>query len=291
MKCFIAESIPEYLDIIKKIRAENSDIWFRGQPNAAYTLCPSLIRYARPEIKNRLYRTESSIVHMPNNLSVLNYFKKNARSYIKSVPDNDLQWLFLMQHYGLPTKLMDWSEKELVALYFALGEGSNKGKESLWGERTDVDYKTEFLEDGYTDGGCAVFAINPVEFNGMTGNFVSEKMNRQIYNLPDFPDMMHAYVNSLGGAISYLPICIKAVFDDDRIKNQGSVFTFHGFDTRPLDHMGTLADLIYKIFIPFECHKEMYNELKKHGITHSYIYPGLDGLCRQLKEDILERFA
>jgi hypothetical protein len=34
-------------------------------------------------------------------------------------------WLFMMQHYGVPTRLLDWSREALVALLFALGEAVN----------------------------------------------------------------------------------------------------------------------------------------------------------------------
>jgi FRG domain-containing protein len=80
-------------------------IWFRGVSSEKYELLPSVLR---PDDDGLLYK-EGGIYWS---------FKLYNSSYEQN-HQSRFDWLTLMQHYDLPTRLLDWSENILTALYFA----------------------------------------------------------------------------------------------------------------------------------------------------------------------------
>lgn len=88
-----------------------SVVIYRGVSDASYDLLPSVGRWKGPE---------HSRIHFER--QVFEDFKSRAIGYLNVQPKNQWEWLFLAQHHGLPTRLLDWSSSPLVALHFALRE-------------------------------------------------------------------------------------------------------------------------------------------------------------------------
>lgn len=93
-------------------RGDEQPVWFRGHHDARWKLTPKIYR---PEY---LGTDENEI---------RNEFQSRAVQLIQGrLPADKWEWYFLMQHYGVPTRLLDWTENALIALYFAIeGHPSN----------------------------------------------------------------------------------------------------------------------------------------------------------------------
>src|SRR5262245_3594236 len=98
--------------------------WFRGHGNASWSLQPCL------------YRPRSDIggigADYYNEAILLEKFRLRAPTFLERVPATDWEWLFLMQHYGLPTRLLDWTESSLIALYFAVRDHAGDADAAVW---------------------------------------------------------------------------------------------------------------------------------------------------------------
>src|SRR5215472_16451620 len=87
------------------------------------------------------YRLKSSLQRMGGNyLAVEGNLLRNFRKYARTPntpPTNEWEWLTIGQHFGLPTRLLDWTYSPLVALHFAT---SNVGAHNIDGAVWCVDF-------------------------------------------------------------------------------------------------------------------------------------------------------
>ena len=89
---------------------------FRGMKSAEFPLIPKIGRIESPASTSSREQNEQEILRL---------FKERAFQYLDFTPATDWDWLALGQQYGLPTRLLDWTDNPLVACFFALDETSS----------------------------------------------------------------------------------------------------------------------------------------------------------------------
>lgn len=109
MKTKKCENVDQVFSMFTSITPENQSI-FRGVIDANYSLIPSV---------GRLPRLADDLEELEREHMLLGQFKQRSSLKLGCEPKNDWEWLSLAQHYGLPTRLLDWSTNPLIALYFA----------------------------------------------------------------------------------------------------------------------------------------------------------------------------
>ena len=122
-KQYRMESWDAFLKIITGSPYSN---WaFRGHRKEAWPLASALSRYFRNfHIDRRAWPQQEG--------RILRVFKRKAHQFLAQPPDpdDDFQWLALMQHHGAPTRLLDFTWSPYVAAFFALERAT--GDAAVW---------------------------------------------------------------------------------------------------------------------------------------------------------------
>lgn len=284
MELKVARNLDEYCEIIKNIKSSNEELWFRGMSNATFSLTPSLFRekrtiginYSGREINGKYYRKSDAV--MKSDLSAIETFINYYNEFFpeKCEEFNLIDYLYVMQHYEIPTRLLDFSRDELVALYFSVSSNNHVKCCDLQEEIN------EFNENyGHSEKGSSIHIIDPKFTNNNTNSFVNLK--DYILNIDDITiDMLSKIV---------LPICIETKNQDSRIVLQKGVFLLYGSDYRAYDEYDIFKSKTKKIFIPNSCRNSIKNELKqKFKISHSSIYPDIKGISLELIDEIEDKY-
>lgn len=232
-------SIAALLENADIFRGEmGGELWWRGHADGLWQLLPSMFRLTR----NR--KTEWSVSRM---------FMQRAQTRHAHLPARDdlLGWLNVMQHYRLPTRLLDWSESILVAAFFAVSELPAQDA-TIW----VLDPHTLNLESLGVKGIApsndqTVLKLANAVFSG------SNPDAEQIVAF--FPDEM-----------------------DSRMLLQQSAFTIHGAGRQLRKTTGSTKYLA-RLNIPASAKMGILKDLETIGIRRSTLFPDLENLALDLR--------
>jgi hypothetical protein len=240
--------------------------WFRGEDSAAWLLSGTAL-------KPKLYRNDFDpklILNLEGEMRV-EFRRRGAQLIIERASVDKWQWYFLMQHYGAPTRLLDWSDAALVGLYFAVSKRARK------------------TDDREADADAAVYMLDPWWLNKQAFEEVSqlaEEYRSAGPALPDWDEVKHyltddEFENDELGV--RCPLAIDPSHFSRRFAAQRSCFTIFG---REKDGLKRAADGDDAHLIKFDVRKEFIPEITQDlgwaGISEDTIFPDLGGLGREM---------
>ena len=271
-------SVSEYLECLSKIKTEPKATFsvgcftlFRGQANANWLLSPSLYRQNLFEAENLLL---TEIKHIcPNEFG-----------------DNRFDSLVKMQHFGMPTRLLDVTTNPLVSLYFACESSEQSNEDGIvyifpnmpvsWSNDPLVDLVMDFVYDYFP---------RKMWLDQMLDQSQKKYRNGSYRLIPDTIDSL----------LHYLTVPAFAVMPaktNERIEAQDGAFFVFGmhFSNREVStNPGTIGRVYYNfepieidnvqqiwkktetLRIPAAAKKGILNQLDILGINERKLFPDL----------------
>jgi FRG domain len=259
-------SVERYLDAISKWYSEHKitetsflgGVWFRGVSEVfPVPLAPGI---NRDKFTNRArstsYGDDDATRRLILERRMLDEFRTSGARYL--IPNNEVDVYFVVQHHGMPTRLLDWTSNPLAALFFAVEH------------EPDLDGEEFIME--------AKEIIWPKPPDGATGDrYVWEPVT-----------MRHRYVQSAIRESFWAnsdpdrpPIIIPVRPDNQpgRVGQQSSCFTLHMHKSDHKENK-TLA----KFKIPRgDVKRKILDQLHRMNINQFTIYDDLDHLSADIK--------
>jgi len=234
--------LSEYTSFVEELPKEFS--LSRGQ-SQDYALLPTALRKDK-DTRNRKFPKRAI-------RGFLSQFKINSYQYMNAPWDikNDVEWMLYAQHFGLPTKLMDFTTSHITSLLFAVEKAFQDGSEK----------------------DAVVYFLNPSALNQ------KNMQQSQVINISRDND-----INSEGYDG---PVVVEGRKINSRINAQKGVFVLFQDDDDTLEE-SVGEDILKKVVICGESTKEILSSLFSMGISFSHIYPELASVSKDilLQQDI-----
>jgi FRG domain len=122
-------------ELSEQIRSDGSVPWFRGHRLASWLLESSLHRYVKrftSQFTKPISAADMRDLLRGEYKSIYRQFKVDTWSLLDSRERIDWGVVFAMQHFGLPTRLLDWTESFAAAVFFAQDRRKPTDDASIW---------------------------------------------------------------------------------------------------------------------------------------------------------------
>jgi FRG domain len=239
------KSVNDLLISLRRLSVQREVVWFRGHANKHWQLIPSLARNAG---------------HLPKETELIKRFVQLAVPHLtEDAPRNDWEWIFLMQHHRVPTRLLDWTESPLAALWFAVSST----------EASDI------ASDG------AFWCLAPLSLNKE-----ARFRGRLETELPGFgkDDVLDSWLpDRQDGGLAQNPVAATGPRTSRRMAAQLGNFTISDRGSGPIDSIGAQTH-VWRFIIPASAKTTIVEELNLLRFTELTLFPDLDRVATLTKE-------
>jgi hypothetical protein len=245
-------SIEELMEVLAPVTADGREVWYRGHRDQSWLLQAST------------FRTQ---VHRDNESSMLARFRQEAAATGLPYDFDEWGWITFAQHHTLPTRLLDWSQSPLVALYFAC-------------ERPrDAD-------DAAIEPDGEFFLLHPHDLNDDAGD--ADGGHPRL--LADEDTKLRDYLPGRDAQNKSKPRAVIAPLLFDRIRFQAGTFTVTQLpsasgDEQPLRQAKSLQSFM----VPEDQKDTLRAQLDVLGFNEVSIYRDLDRIAQRIRAGNIRR--
>lgn len=286
---FVETKISEWNELFLLNQKYMSNFIFRGQGNSNWQLKTSLERLIenhhpsplRDDFLAYIYETE-----------MLKEFKWKYPSYEKNlIPQEDeyIEWLSIMQHYGSPTRMLDFTYSMYVALFMAMDNVFSE-EYSLWCLNLNV-LKAPIFDEFMRQNNTKVAVGDELEeFSYYLANNSIQKRNKYLekdFLLPVKPHLCNERISRQQG-LFVIPSNISVSLDnilhiyyDENSHLVVDINNLIEYSNKYFSNQSAIS--ILKINIAKEHKLRLTKALYQMNITSETMYPGLQGLAQSVR--------
>lgn len=254
------KSFSEFYNTIKRIcgnSGSDQQFFFRGQPDMKYSPLPSIYRKGRIENENFLYREA---------------IRRNSAEFTEDMSTFDN--LVKMQHYELPTRLLDITKNPLVALFFACQKDFDADGEVLVYSLLWQSHIKYFDSDAVCI--LANLAKRPINF---------DFDNDESYLVYDIQrDKPNFNGENLKSDAIHDVVCVLPKLNNNRIIKQDGAFFIFGMGDEKKEP-AIIKDSPITIVVKAKAKEGILKELDFLGINEASLFPETDKVMKQIKKE------